>query len=429
MKIRKVLGRELLDSRGNPTVESEVTLSDGSVGSAIVPSGASTGRREARELRDTASHRWSGRGVLGAVSKINNEIAKALVGTDAKVDEVDRLLIELDGSKDKSNLGSNSILAVSLANARAVAAGRGIPPYELIGELCGGPVPLIPTAMVNIVSGGLHADRGLEMQDFLVVPAGAPSFHEALEWVGSIYAATKKLLKEMGQTTLLADEGGFGPRLKGSEEALRLLQRSVATAGLEPGKDVALAVDAASSQFFRGGTYHLEGRTLESSKIVDLYETWIDQYPIISLEDGCSEDDWEGWAQLTSRLGKKVQLIGDDLFTTNPGTIAEGRARGVANAVLIKPNQVGTLSETIDSLKACSRAGYAPVVSARSGETEDTFIADLAVGSSAGQIKIGSLARSERTAKYNQLLRLEEQLEGKASYSGRRPFRFLPQWR
>jgi enolase 1/2/3 len=425
LKIQRVRGRELLESRGNPTVEADVTLSDGSFASAMVPSGLSTGKREARELRDITQARWSGKGVLGAVSKINREIGHALRGTDAEVTEVDRLLLELDGTPDKSNLGANAILAVSLANARAIAVSKKIPLYKLIGDLSGRPTPSIPTPMVNIISGGLHADGGVEMQDFLVIPVGASSLRSALEWIGSVYQTTKKLLKEMGSPTLLADEGGFGPRMKGNEEALRLLQKSISTAELEPRKEVGLAIDVASSHFFRRGKYLMEGRAVGSSAMVDLYQRWISEYPIISLEDGCAEDDWEGWAELTSRLGAKVQLVGDDLFTTNPVTIETGKARGVANAVLIKPNQIGTLSETLESIRVCRKVGYAPVISARSGDTEDTFIADLAVGTSAGQIKAGSLARSERTAKYNQLLRLEERLNGVARYSGRSPFPFL----
>lgn len=426
MKIQRIRGRELLDSRGNPTVEADVMLSDGSFASAMVPSGLSTGKREAHELRDASQARWSGRGVLGAVSKINGTISGALVGTEAEVTGVDRMLVELDGTPDKSNLGSNAILAVSLANARAIAVSGRIPLYELIGEQSGRFGLSIPTPMVNVISGGLHVDGALEMQDFLVIPMGASSFHLALEWVGSIYQATKKLLKEMGFPTLLADEGGFGPRLKSNEEPLKLLQKSISIAGLEPGKEVALAVDVASSHFFRGGKYIIEGRAVESSAMVDLFERWVSEYPIISLEDGCAEDDWEGWAELTSRLGKRVQLVGDDLFATNPAIIETGKAKGVANAALIKPNQIGTLSETLEAVRVCRRLGFASVISGRSGDTEDPFIADLAVGTSAGQIKVGSLARSERTAKYNQLLRLEEQLNGQAYYSGRQPFPFLP---
>jgi enolase len=391
----------------------------------MVPSGLSTGKREARELRDFTKARWSGKGVLGAVSKINGEVSKSLTGTDAEVAEVDRLLIELDGTPDKSILGANAILAVSLATARAISVSRKIPLYELIGELGGRSAFSMPTPMVNIISGGLHAEKTVEMQDFLVVPTGASSFRQALDWVGSVYQATKKLLKETGLPTLLADEGGFGPSLKSNEEALKLLLKSISMAELEPMREVALAVDAASSRYFRGGQYLVEGRSFGNSAMVDFFERWISEYPIISLEDGCAEDDWEGWAELTSRLGTKVQLVGDDLFTTNPAIIETGKAKGVANAVLIKPNQIGTLTETLESIKVCRRVGYASIVSARSGDTEDPFIADLAVGTSAGQIKVGSLARSERTSKYNQLLRLEELLDGKAPYSGRTPFPFL----
>jgi len=425
VKIQRVHARELLDSRGYPTLEADVVLSDGTSGSAIVPSGLSTGRREAREIRDFSQARWAGKGVLGPVSKVNGEISKALVGTEAGVRQVDQLLIELDGTPDKSSLGANALLAVSLANARAITASRKIPLYELLQELSETPSLSIPTPMVNIMSGGLHADGSLTMQDFLVVPLGASSFRLALDWVGSVYHATKRLLKEMGLTTLLADEGGFGPRLGDNEEALNLLQKSIAMTGLEPGKDVALAVDVASSHFFREGLYHVgEGRALHRHDMVSLLERWISDYPIISLEDGCAEDDWEGWKELTSRVGSRVQLVGDDLFTTNPVLIEAGKAKGVANAVLVKPNQIGTLSETLESIQVCKKIEYAPVISARSGDTEDPFIADLAVGTSAGQIKIGSLARSERTAKYNQLLRLDELLGKSAPYSGRHPFPF-----
>jgi len=424
MKIEEVRGREVLDSRGNPTVEAEVELADGSTGSAIVPSGLSTGRREAQELRDTNRARWSGRGVLGPVSKINRQMRKTLVGTEADVERIDRLLIELDGTTTKSKLGANAILAVSLASARAIAVSRKIPLYRLIGELSGTRRFSIPTPMVNIISGGLHAEGTIEMQDFLVVPIGAATFHQALEWVGSIYHMTRKILRESGFSVLLADEGGFGPSLKSNEEPLKLLQKSVSATGLSPGRDIALAVDAASSHFFRTGEYHLEGRALRSSAMVDLFERWVGEYPVVSLEDGCAEDDWAGWTGLTEALGKKIQLIGDDLFATNPTMIEAGKAKGVANAVLIKPNQIGTLSETLEAIRICRKVGYAPIVSARSGDTEDSLIADLAVGTAAGQIKIGSLARSERTAKYNQLLRLEEHLKGQAHYAGLQPFPF-----
>ncbi len=425
MKIEAIRGREVLDSRGNPTVEAEVTLADGAVGSATVPSGLSTGKREAHELRDAGSARWAGRGVLESVSCINGLIGKALVGTSADVPSIDRLLIELDGTPTKSKLGANSILAVSLAGARAIAKSQKIPLHRLFADLSGATHLSIPTPMVNIISGGLHASGSIEMQDFLVVPAGAATFREALEWVGSIYSSARKLLRELGFSVLLADEGGFGPALKSNEEALKILDKSVSAAGLELGTDVALAVDAASSRFFRGGLYHLEGKAVNGSGMVDFFDRWIAEYPIISLEDGCAEDDWEGWVELTETLGKKAQLVGDDLFTTNPAMIREGQRKGVANAVLIKPNQIGTLSETLEAMEVCRKAGYSPVVSARSGDTEDPLIADLAVGTNAGQIKIGSVARSERTSKYNQLLRLEEELGDEAPYSGRGPFPFF----
>lgn len=425
MKIRSVHGRELLDSRGNPTVEAEVTLSDGSFGSALVPSGLSTSKKEAHELRDASSLRWGGKGVLEAVSNIDGEISRSLVGTDAEPAGVDRLMIELDGTPTKSRLGANAILAVSLANARAVADSRKVPLYELVRELSGSQDLAMPTPMVNVLSGGLHAHGMTEMQDFLVVPLGATSFRMAVEWVGSVYRVTRELLRQRGMSTLLADEGGFGARLGDSEGALKLLLEAISNAGLEAGEDVFLAVDAASSNFFHEGKYTVDGRAMSGSELVDLFERWVSDYPIVSLEDCCAEDDWAGWAELTSRLGSRVQLLGDDLFATNPSLIETGGRRHVANAALIKLNQIGTLTETLESVRACRTVGFAPVVSARSGDTEDAFLADLAVGTAAGQIKVGSLARSERTAKYNRLLRMEERLDGRAPYSGPRPFPFL----
>lgn len=427
MRVERVHGREVLNSRGYPTVEVEVTLSDGSTGSAMVPSGVSVGSNEARELLDSDRERWSGRGVLRAVSNINGAIGRTLRGTEAGISEVDKQMIELDGTRDKSNLGANAILALSLANARAIASSRRIPLYELLRESSGAASPSIPTPMVNIISGGLHADTKLDVQDFMVVPTGAPSFHAGLDWVGSVYHATRRLLSEMGFSTLLADEGGFGPRLRENEEALKILVKAIEVSGLEPGKDMAIAVDVASSHFFKDKSYRLtgQGKSFSSSDMVNLLEGWISEYPIISLEDGCAEDDWGGWEKLTTVMGSKVQLVGDDLFVTDPSLIEEGGRRKVANAVLIKLNQIGTLSETLESIQVCRKIGYAPVISARSGETEDSFIADLAVGTSAGQIKIGSIARSERAAKYNQLLRLEERLGWQAPYAGQTPFPFL----
>ncbi len=426
MKITDVRGREVLDSRGLPTVEAEVTLSDGSSGSAIIPSGKSVGKKEAHELRDTARPRWAGRGVLEAVEKVNGEIRRAVVGSEGSIRDLDALLIGLDGTPLKSRLGSNAILAVSLANARAVSESTGLPLYRLLQKESGSASLSLPTPMVNIISGGLHADRGLAMQDFLAIPLGAPSFKDALEWVGRVYHSTKEALREAGETTLLADEGGFGPRLKNDEDGLKILQKSVERAGLRPGDDVAIGLDVASSHLYRNGAYRLAGgRALDSSGMIGLLEGWVSEYDVVSIEDGCSEDDWEGWKELTKRLGRRVQLLGDDLFCTTSSLIEEGNRNRVANAVLIKPNQAGTLTEALDAMTTCRKVGYAPVVSARSGDTEDPFIADMAVGASAGQIKVGSIARSERGAKYNQLLRLEEKLGREAPYAGRRPFPFL----
>ncbi len=425
MTVKSVHAREVLDSRGYPTVEAEVVLSNGTVGWALVPSGASIGTHEALELRDGDAERWEGKGVLEAVHNINDHIASALRGMDADVRKVDERLRELDGTTNKSRLGANALLAVSLATARAVAYAKGIPLYRFLAEV--GSVhtsPLLPTPMVNIISGGLHAGGNLDMQDFLVIPFGASSFRQALEWVGKVYHTVKRILQERGLTTLLADEGGFSPPLTGHEEALRLLCEAMERAKLRPGDDMGIAVDVASTHFYRDGRYTLrtEGRIMDADEMVALIADWCNRYPVLSVEDGCAEDDWQGWQNLTQRLGGKVQLLGDDLFATNPQRIRQGVAMGVANAVLIKLNQIGTLTETLDGMALCRRWGYATVVSARSGDTEDPFIADLAVGMAAGQIKIGSVARSERTAKYNRLLRLEERLGNEAKYAGRTPF-------
>lgn len=425
MTVTSVHAREVLDSRGYPTVEAEVVLSDGTVGWAIVPSGASIGTHEALELRDGDANRWDGKGVLAAVHNINEHIAPILRGMDADVRKVDERLRELDGEPNKSRLGANALLAVSLATARAVAYAKGTPLYRFLAETGAMQAPpLLPTPMVNILSGGLHAGGNLDIQDFLVIPIGASSFRQALEWVGKVYHTVKRMLRERGLTTLLADEGGFSPPLPCHEEALRLLCEAIGRAGLRLGDDMVIAVDVASTHFHRDGRYTLrtEGQVLDSDEMVALIADWCNRYPVLSVEDGCAEDDWQGWQNLTQRLGGKVQLLGDDLFVTNPERIRQGVAMGVANAVLIKPNQIGSLSETLDVIALCKQLGYSTVISARSGDTEDPFIADLAVGTAAGQIKIGSIARSERTAKYNQLLRLEERLGDEAMYAGRKPF-------
>ncbi len=423
MKVERVWAREVLDSRGNPTVEAEVMLDNGAVGWAIVPSGASTGTHEALELRDGDRERWEGKGVLMAVHNINEHIAPALKGIKADVSTIDARLRELDGTPNKSRLGANAVLAVSMAAARAIAYARNLPLYRFLAELAGNEQPVMPTPMVNILSGGLHAGGNLDMQDFLIIPIGANSFRQALDWVGKVYHTVKRMLRERGLTTLVADEGGFGPPLESHEEALRLLCEAVERAKLRLGDDIVLAVDVAATHFYRNGRYELrrEGMSLNGEEMAALLDEWCRRYPIGSVEDGCAEDDWEGWRQLTQRLGERVQLLGDDLFVTNPERIQRGVAEGVANAVLIKPNQVGTLSETLKAIALCRQVGYAAVVSARSGETEDPFIADLAVGTGVGQIKIGSIVRSERTVKYNQLLRIEERW--RLDYAGGTPFR------
>jgi enolase len=425
MRIKRVQGREVIDSRGLPTVEAEVWLEDDACGVAIVPSGASIGSSEAYELRDNDFERWVGRGALKAVGNINQKIAKALNGVEAHVSAVDGLLQSLDRTPNKRNLGANATLAVSLANARAIANSRNLPLYRLLAELTETSTPQLPTPMVNIISGGLHAGGNLDAQDFLVIPIGASTFRQALDWVGEVYHITKRLLTEKNLTTLLADEGGFGPSLRHHEDAFAILCEAIEDSRLKVGRDIALGVDVASSHFYRHGQYelHREGLNLDSRGIVALLDTWCADYPVISVEDGCAEEDWEGWRQLTAKLGSKVQLLGDDLFVTNSARIRKGADMRIANAVLIKPNQIGTLSDTLDAIRLCKKIGYSPVISARSGDSEDSFIADLAVGTASGQIKIGSLGRSERGAKYNRLLRLEEQVGGE--FAGKEPFSLL----
>lgn len=406
-KISEIRATEVIDSRAFPTVYVEVAFESGVRGSAIVPSGASVGRSEAVEFRDGDTGRWSGKGVLRAVENVNRVIAPALKGRISDVRGIDRSMIELDATSNKSGLGANAILAVSLANARALAASEGIALYSSIASLSKTETPTLPLPMVNIISGGLHAGGNLDMQDFLAIPVGAKSFRQAMDYIGNIYHATRALLKERGFSTLLADEGGFGPAFAKHEDALKLLSEVIAKTKL-PGK-VAIGIDVASSHFYRDGKYTLksENLVLDSKEMVELLSDWCDHYPIVSIEDGCAEGDWDGWKTLTQKLGRKVQLIGDDLFTTNTLLIKKGIDQEIANSVLIKLNQIGTLSETLDAIELCKENSYAPVVSARSGETEDAFIADLALGTAAGQIKVGSIARSERTAKYNRLLEIE----------------------
>jgi enolase len=416
--ITHLRAREVLDSRGRPTVEVDVGLSDGSLGRASVPSGASTGRHEARELRDGDEARYGGFGVRLAVRNVTDTIAPAIIGRDPFDQRgLDQRLIEVDGTADKSRLGANAVLGVSIAVARAAALAEGVPLWRYLSRTAD---PALPLPMVNVVSGGLHATGGLVFQDFLILPVGAASYSEALEVVYAVRAAAGELLAERGLSVLKADEGGFGPALDRPEAVLDLLVSAIRRAGQRPGDDVALALDVAASHFSDDGAYRLPDQPapVPSQDLVDVLERLVDRYPIVSIEDGLAEDDWEGWAVLTQRLGHRVQLVGDDLFTTNGARLERGIEAGVANAVLVKMNQIGTLTETIDVVERARAVGYATVVSARSGETEDAFLADLAVGTAAGQIKIGSLAQSERLAKYNQLLRIEEELGRDAPFVG-----------
>lgn len=425
--ISRIYAREVLDSRGNPTVEVDMWLSGGAFGRAIVPSGASTGQHEAVELRDGNPERYEGRGVTRAVANVNGAIATEVCGHEidaADQPRLDALLRELDGTTDKSRLGANAILGVSLAAAHAAADSLRIPLYRYLG---GERAIQLPVPMINIISGGRHAGWNLDFQDFLVIPVGAPTYREALAWCGSVYRAMAKLLERQGLTPAgVADEGGFGPRLASNEEALKILVDAIEAAGLRAGTDgdVAVGIDVASTEFYTGGKYTLgrEERSLTSREMVALLKGCVEAFPVLSIEDGLSEDDWEGWKQLTQEVGGSVQLIGDDLFTTNSRRLQRGIEQGVANSVLVKLNQIGTLTETLEVVALAQKSGFLPVISARSGETEDTSIADLAVATGAGQIKIGSLARSERLAKYNQLLRIEEDLGQRAEYRGREVF-------
>jgi enolase len=413
-----VVAREILDSRGNPTVEADVLLESGVMGRAAVPSGASTGSREAIELRDGDKKRYGGKGVLKAVEHVNTEISEAIMGLDASEQTfIDKTLVDLDGSENKSRLGANATLAVSMAVARAAAEESGLPLYRYFG---GAGAMQMPVPMMNVINGGAHANNSLDLQEFMIVPVGAASFREALRCGAEVFQTLKKLLADKGMPTTVGDEGGFAPSLAKNEEAIKLILEAVERAGYAPGSEVVLALDCASSEFFRNGRYHVESEGLEltAAAFADYLAGWCDKYPIISIEDGMAEDDWEGWKTLTRRLGRKVQLVGDDIFVTNTRIVAEGIRQGVANSVLIKVNQIGTLTETFAAIELAKRAGYTAVISHRSGETEDTTIADLAVGLNVLQIKTGSLSRSDRTAKYNQLLRIEEDLGEAASYPG-----------
>jgi enolase len=418
-----IIGREILDSRGNPTVECDVLLESGAMGRASVPSGASTGAREAIELRDGDKSRYLGKGVLRAVENLNTEISEALMGLDAQEQTfIDRTMIELDGTEDKSRLGANAILAASMAVARAAADESGLSLYRYFGG--SGPMSM-PVPMMNVINGGAHANNTLDMQEFMILPIGATSFREALRWGAEIFHALKKILADKGISTAVGDEGGFAPNVENHEAAIELILKAIIAAGYEPGTQVALGLDCASSEFYRDGKYHLEGEggiSLTAQEFVNLLATWCDKYPIISIEDGMAEGDWEGWKLLTDQLGKKVQLVGDDLFVTNTRILKEGIAKGVANSILIKINQIGTLTETFAAIEMAKRAGYTAVISHRSGETEDSTIADIAVATNAMQIKTGSLSRSDRMAKYNQLLRIEEELAEVAQYPGREAF-------
>ena len=415
--IEHVIGREVLDSRGNPTVEAEVILDSGARGRAIAPSGASTGLREAVELRD-GGDRFGGKGVLGAVAHVNDDIADALEGLDA-LDQrnVDFSMIDLDGTPDKGRLGANAILAVSLANAKAVADELGLPLYRSIG---GTNAHVLPVPMLNVLNGGAHADNSVDFQEFMVMPVGASSFSQALRWGAETYHALKSLLSERGLSTAVGDEGGFAPDLPANEDAVKLLVEAIERAGRSPGDEVALAMDPATSELWKDGAYVLEGegRTLSPGELVDYWADLVDRYPIVSIEDGMAEEDWEGWAALTKALGHKVQLVGDDVFVTNVTLLERGVREGVANAVLVKVNQIGTLTETLETVELANRSSYRAVISHRSGETEDSTIADLAVAVNAGQIKAGAPARSDRVAKYNQLLRIEEDLGESAAFWG-----------
>ena len=418
-----IVGREILDSRGNPTVECDVLLESGVMGRAAVPSGASTGSREAIELRDGDKKRYLGKGVLKAVEHINTEISEAVLGLDASEQAfLDKTLIDLDGTDNKSRLGANAMLAVSMAVARAAAEESGLPLYRYFGGMNG---CQLPVPMMNVINGGAHANNNLDLQEFMIIPVGAPSFREALRQGAEVFHALKKIIHDLGLSVAVGDEGGFAPNVDNHEAAIQLILQAIQDAGYTAGQDIVLGLDCASSEFYKDGQYVLEGEggvKLSAAQWVDMLATWVDKYPIISIEDGMAEGDWDGWKLLTERLGQKVQLVGDDLFVTNTKILKEGIDKHIANSILIKINQIGTLTETFQAIEMAKRAGYTAVISHRSGETEDSTIADIAVGTNAGQIKTGSLSRSDRIAKYNQLLRIEEDLGDTAGYPGREAF-------
>ncbi|MFJ7566694.1 phosphopyruvate hydratase [Herminiimonas sp. NPDC097707] len=417
-----IIGREIIDSRGNPTVECDVLLESGVMGRASVPSGASTGSREAIELRDGDKSRYFGKGVLKACENINTEISEAIMGLDANEQAfLDRTLIDLDGTDNKARLGANATLAVSMAVAKAAAEESGLPLYRYFG---GSGAMQMPVPMMNVINGGAHANNNLDLQEFMIIPVGAPSFREAIRYGAEVFHTLKKIINDKGLPTSVGDEGGFAPSVENHEAAIKMILQAIEQAGYEPGTQIALGLDCAASEFYKDGKYHLagEGMSLSSADFTNLLGTWCDKYPIISIEDGMAENDWEGWATLTNALGKKVQLVGDDLFVTNTKILREGIQKNVANSILIKINQIGTLTETFAAIEMAKRAGYTAVISHRSGETEDSTIADIAVGTNSLQIKTGSMSRSDRTAKYNQLLRIEEDLGDIASYPGRNAF-------
>jgi enolase len=417
-----IVGREILDSRGNPTVECDVLLESGVMGRAAVPSGASTGSREAIELRDGDKSRYLGKGVLKAVGHINTEISEAILGLDASEQAfLDKTLIDLDGTENKSRLGANAMLAVSMAVARAAAEEAGLPLYRYFGGMGG---MQMPVPMMNVINGGAHANNNLDLQELMIIPVGAPSFREAIRWGAEVFHALKKIIHDKGMSIAVGDEGGFAPTVANHEAAIQMILEAISNAGYTAGEQIVLGLDCAASEFYKDGKYHLEaeGLQLTSTEWTDMLATWVDKYPIISIEDGMAEGDWDGWKILTDKLASKVQLVGDDLFVTNTKIFKEGIDKKIANSILIKINQIGTLTETFAAIEMAKRAGYTAVISHRSGETEDSTIADIAVGTNAGQIKTGSLSRSDRMAKYNQLLRIEEDLGEVATYPGRAAF-------
>ena len=416
-EIKKIHARQIMDSRGNPTIECDITLSDGAFGRAAVPSGASTGSFEALELRD-GGNTYMGKGVLTAVKNVNDIIAPALIGMDAsKQTEIDEKMLELDGTPNKDKLGANAILAVSMALAHAVANAKHIPLYKYIAEIYGNDNPcVLPRPMMNIINGGAHADNGLDAQEFMIIPNGAKSEVEAIRMGSEIFHHLKSILKRGGNSTNVGDEGGFAPNFNSCAEALDTIVAAIRSAGYEPGQQVSIGLDVASSEFYSDGVYNFEGKKLSSDEMIEFYEKLISDYPIVSIEDALAEEDWAGWKKLTERIGSKCQLVGDDLFVTNPERLARGIEKGVANAILIKVNQIGSLTETLRAIKMAQSANYGVIISHRSGETEDTTIADLAVATNAGQIKTGSMSRTDRMAKYNQLIRIEEELDKSAKY-------------